>query len=106
MQQEIILNPTIDINDSLNDINHKIHISIKQRNARKSTTTIENLPQQINLDIFAKKMRQKFHCSGSVQKGDNGKYIKFSGDQRAAIKKFLMELGIANEENIVVHGWD
>lgn len=105
MQQDIILNPTIDINDSLTNDNHKIHIAIKQRNARKCTTTVENLPTQINPEIFAKKMRQKFHCSGSVQKGDNGKYIKFSGDKRSVIKDFLIETGIAKEENIVLHGY-
>lgn len=94
------MNPNI-----INVLSNKIHIHIKQRNQRKSTTTVENLPSELNLELLIKKMKQKFHCNGCVQKSVSGKYLQFSGDQRLVIKKYLIDNRIIEEENICVHGY-
>lgn len=104
-QETIIFDPTIDMISSISNMNNKIHIRIKQRNRRKNTTTIENLPVDMDLEPITKKMKQTFHCNASVHTTDEGKYIQLFGDQRSLAKKFLMDNKISEESNIIIHGY-
>jgi len=105
-ENDIIFDPTADIMNSISTQNNKIHIRIKQRNGRKSNTTVEKLPEKIDLAVLLKKMKKKFHCNGAVkQSPTEEKYIQLFGDQRLAIKKFLLEHSVVDETNVVVHGY-
>ena len=100
--------------DSLNTINtidqitrmNPIHIRNQQRNTRKSITLVEGLQETIDLQLLAKKIRLKTHSAGVVKTSNGKKYLQFSGDQRTTIKLLLIEFGIANEEQIILHGCD
>ena len=116
MQNEILF-PNIDDIDTLSqngqvkfpsiagNFSNKIHIGIKQRNARSSITSIENFPSTCDLVSILKKMKKTFHCSGSIQGQSSGKYIQLSGDQRLFVKKFLIDFSLADEDNIIIHGY-
>ena len=97
--------PAIDIVKSMNTSYSKVHIRIRQRTVRKSTTHIENLPSEVNLAEMLKRMKQTFHCNGSVKKTENDNYIELFGDQRIAAKNFLVEVYGMEEENVVIHGY-
>ncbi|XWV25188.1 mimivirus translation factor SUI1-like 2 [Tupanvirus deep ocean] len=105
MQDESSFDPILDLTNSLATTNDKVHVRIKQRNGKKSTTTIENLPKDLNIQLIAKKMRQTFHCNGAVQNTDDGNHIMLFGDQRLAVKNFLTSKKIVDEANISVHGY-
>lgn len=98
-------NPVSDMINDLTISKHKIHIGIKQRTTRSYITSVENLPDDFPLIYILKKMRKAFHCNGSIQEGTGGKFIQLTGDQRMAVKKFLIANELANEENIIVHGY-
>lgn len=83
----------------------KIHLRVMQRNARQRITTMSGLPEEFNLEKIAKILRQTLCCSGSIQENNDGKYLKFSGDQRYAIADFLVDQEIAEKSQIVIHGY-
>ena len=88
-----------------NQESNKIHIRIKQRNGRKSITTIENLPLDVDLTDLSKKMKKTFHCISTVVKSDNEKILQLSGDQRIVAKKFLVDNNIGTENSVITHGY-
>lgn len=104
MQNEIILSHDTEANDVINN-SGKVHLRIKQRNGRKSITTIEGLAVNINLQTLLKNMRQTFQCGGSIQEIENEKCIQLFGDQRMLAKKFLSDNFIIEESNIIIHGY-
>jgi translation initiation factor 1 len=105
MQTEFIFDPNIEISQSIN-ANNKVHIKIRQRNKRQSISIIENLPNDVDLIFLAKLMRQTLHCNAFVKNDENiGNYIQLTGDQRIAIKKILIDKSIAEEQNIIIHGY-
>lgn len=83
----------------------KVHLRVMQRNARQRITTMSGLPEEFDLKKINKSLKQSLCCSGSIQENDDGKYLKFSGDQRDAIAKFLVEQEIAEKDQIVIHGY-
>ncbi len=94
----------MDINNVFSDFileSNKIHIRIKQRNGRKSITTIDQLPKDIDPKDLLKKLKQKLQCGGSTVDENS---IQLFGDHRQSIKIFLIELGLC-ENNIVIHGY-
>lgn len=83
-----------------------VHIRMQQRNGKKCWTYVEGL-DQINkdskfLDNFAKVLKKKLNCAGTVKKPEN--VIQFQGDHRDKIKSFLIEQKIVEEEFIKMHG--
>ena len=99
---------SLDLNtdaESIQLAKDKVNIRIKQRNGRKSTTTIENLPSNLPIDKIVKAMRKGFHCSGCFHKNEDSYSIELSGDQRQLAKKLLTDVTDIEEENIVVHGY-
>ena len=105
MHNEITFTPIINSIRDISASNHKVHIGIKQRTTRSSITLVENLPNSFDLTILLKKMRKNFHCSGSIQSGQDGKIIQLSGDQRVFVKKFLINNSLIDEENVITHGY-
>lgn len=85
----------------------EIHIRIRQRNGKKTLTTIEGLADDLDLKKIAKAMRKTFQTSGAVIKTEShGEIIQFQGDQREKIKAFLVKYNIWEEPDppIKVHG--
>ncbi len=74
------------------------------RNGRKCITIIEGLAGDLNFERINKALKKSFQCNGSVATDDQaGKIIQLSGDHRTGVRAFLMESGIADDEEIVVH---
>jgi translation initiation factor 1 len=90
------------------EINNEIHIRVFQRKTRKYITTIEHLDQDLDFKKILKKMKDKFHCNGSIsyQKdtASKEKLIQLSGDKRNDIIEFLVTNNICKKEVIKVHG--
>lgn len=87
----------------------EIHIRLRQRNGRKTITTVEGLSSDLDLKKIVKYMRKSFFTSGAILKGDEEEEVlQFAGDQRENCREFLCKYKIW-EENvdppIRVHGF-
>ena len=87
----------------------KIHVRKQQRSPRKCITTIQGLDADLDLKAMNKAMRKAFSVSGSLfEDPEWGVVIQLQGDQRAAIKKWLISQKILTEaeadERLVLHG--
>ena len=76
-------------------VNDKIHIYVKQRNARKRLTFIkesEVLEKQIDKKALLKTLKKKLNCNGCIiEHEDMGECIQLQGDKRQEIKDYLMK---------------
>lgn len=81
--------------------NEEIHIRLFHRNARKTITTLEGLNKDLNFKKLLDHLKRKFNCNGAIKEN----IISFSGDQRENLTKFLIEEGIANQDQIKIHGY-
>ncbi|PRP87735.1 translation factor [Planoprotostelium fungivorum] len=81
-----------------------IHIRINQRTARKTLTTVQGLPKELNYDKVLKALKQKFCCNGTIIEHEElGKVIQLQGDQRKNCQEFLVEEGICKKGNVKIH---
>jgi translation initiation factor 1 len=104
-------NNTFNIQDDfLNDAlqKRKIHIRF-QKTGPRSITLIEGLDEDLDQHRIAKAMKKAFSCSASIQKDEDGnEVIQLQGDQRDAVKSWLVEQEILTEkeakERLVMHG--
>ncbi|KAJ1079046.1 hypothetical protein K5549_013349 [Capra hircus] len=72
-----------------------IHIIIQQRNGRKTLTTKP-----------VKALKKKFACIGTViEHPEYGEVIQIQRDQRKNICQFLVEIGLAKDHQLKVHGF-
>uniref|UniRef100_A0A8B9DUB5 Eukaryotic translation initiation factor 1 n=1 Tax=Anser cygnoides TaxID=8845 RepID=A0A8B9DUB5_ANSCY len=81
-----------------------IHIRIQQRNGRKTLTTVQGIAD----DYDKKKLLPgvKFACNGTViEHPEYGEVIQLQGDQRKNICQFLVEIGLAKDDQLKVHGF-
>jgi len=95
-----IYDPIKELNQEINQEACKIHIRVKQRNGKKSTTSIEGL--SANFQTTLQSLRKVLACNGSIQ---DSNVILLFGDQRIAIKKYLIDNNIAANADIIVHGY-
>ena len=88
-----------------------IHLYLIQRNARKSTTIIENYPHNDvkELTNVLSNFKKKLSCNGAVKEVkelniENG--IVLFGDQRQKVYQMLLDNKELNldESKIVIHG--
>lgn len=97
------------IDDDSDDelITTKIHLWLKQRNARKTITTIEGLNERLNLKLLASHLKKTLNCNGNVDvnKKTGCKVIRLTGDQREKVSQFLQRERIANDRDIIIHGY-
>ncbi len=86
--------------------NVTIHIRIKQRTKKKKTTLIEGLENVVDLKKFIKHLSKQLACGGAVTKDKDTDMtvLKFQGDHKDFIKKFLIDNEIVTSENIITHG--
>ena len=82
----------------------EIHIRIQQRNGRKYTTTIEGLPEGVDLKKFLQYLKKSYATNGAILSSEHGDVIQLQGDQRANVFKALTETNITKKEYIKVHG--
>lgn len=85
----------------------QVDIRVVQRKARKYITTCSGLPNELDYDKVLSALKSLHHCSGCIRvdKDTEGKVLQLTGDQREAIKSFLVEQGIVAAESIRVHGY-
>lgn len=63
-----------------------------ERNGRKTLTTIEGIPSKFDLKKILKVIKKKFACNGTIVNDEKaGDVIQLQGDQRIAIKEFLVD---------------
>ncbi|XP_036124368.1 eukaryotic translation initiation factor 1-like [Molossus molossus] len=83
-----------------------IHRRIQQRNGRKTLTTVQGIADDHNKKKLVKAFKKKFACSGTViEHPEYGEVIQLQGDQRKNIYQFLVEIGLAKEDQLKVHGF-
>jgi translation initiation factor 1 len=83
----------------------KVHIRMQQRNGRKCITTIQGLPNDLDIAKITRALKKTFQCNGSItQDAELGEVIQLSGDQRTNVRKFFIEEEVCYEDQIVLHG--
>ena len=85
----------------------KVHIRIQQRNGRKCITTVTGLSAKLDLKKIQKAIKKEHCCNGTVLKDEETgtEVLQFQGDQREAVKSFLIKEEIADKESVKVHGF-
>ncbi|XP_006833759.1 PREDICTED: eukaryotic translation initiation factor 1 [Chrysochloris asiatica] len=80
-----------------------IHIRIQQRNGRKTLTTVQGIADDYDKKKLVKAFKKKFACNGTViEHPEYGEVIQLQGDQRKNICQFLVEIGLAKDDQL---GW-
>ncbi|KAI9030529.1 translation initiation factor SUI1 [Hyaloraphidium curvatum] len=83
-----------------------IHIRIQQRNGRKTLTTIQGLPEELDQKRILKAFKKEFACNGTIVDDEElGECIQLQGDHRAKVQQFLISEGIATKEQVKLHGF-
>ncbi|XP_059231969.1 eukaryotic translation initiation factor 1-like [Mustela nigripes] len=84
-----------------------IHIRrIQQRNGRKTHTTVQGIADDYDKKKLVKAFKKKFACNGTViEHPEYGEVIQLQGDQRKNICQFLVEIGLAKDNQLKVHGF-
>jgi translation initiation factor 1 len=83
-----------------------IHIRIQQRNCRETLTTIQGIADDYNKKKLVKVFKNKFACNGSVvEHPDYGEVIQLQHDQHESICQFRVEIGLAKDHQLKVHGF-
>jgi translation initiation factor SUI1 len=63
-----------------------------ERNGRKTLTTIEGIPSKFDLKKILKVIKKQFACNGTIVNDEKaGDVIQLQGDQRNAVKDFLID---------------
>jgi translation initiation factor 1 len=82
-----------------------LDIRNQQRNNRKTITTVEGIPEKFSTLKLLRHWKQTFNTNGTVIKDkERGKIIQIQGDSRKEIAEFLYYEGIAERDEIKVHG--
>ncbi|KAK1341995.1 hypothetical protein QTO34_016748 [Cnephaeus nilssonii] len=82
-----------------------IHIRIHQRNSRKTLTTVQGIADVYDKKKLLKAFKKKFACNGSViEHPEYGEVIQPQGDQCKNICQFLVQIGLAKDDQLKVHG--
>ncbi|ORX87347.1 translation initiation factor SU [Basidiobolus meristosporus CBS 931.73] len=99
--------PFADIGDEENTApTGYIHIRIQQRNGRKTLTTIQGLPAELDQKRMLKAFKKDFACNGTIVEDEElGEVIQLQGDQRLKVATFLVQQGISKKESIKIHGF-
>lgn len=82
-----------------------IHIRVQQRNGRKCITTVQGLDKKLDLKKILKVLQKKQNCNGTVvDNAEHGQVIQLQGDQRDAVKTFLVDNEIVDAKKVKKHG--
>jgi translation initiation factor 1 (eIF-1/SUI1) len=88
---------------------YKINIRIEQRNSRKHTTSIEDIPEDFfdNKDLtklLLQELRKKLTSYAVVKKANSQRYIEVAGNCHGKIREVLKKYIDIKDENILIHG--
>ncbi|EHH15747.1 hypothetical protein EGK_01880, partial [Macaca mulatta] len=82
-----------------------IHIGIQQRNGRKTLTTVQAIADDYDKKKLVKASK-KLALNGTViEHPEYGEAIQLQDDQRKNICQLLVELGLAKDNQLKVHGF-
>ena len=80
----------------------KIHIRVQQQR-NKLITTIEGLPDYLDMARIARAMRKTLHCACKVIEAEA--VIQLQGNHTAVLKDWLLENEVIDKNaEVVVHG--
>ncbi|KAM5264650.1 eukaryotic translation initiation factor 1-like [Ctenodactylus gundi] len=84
-----------------------IHVRIQQRNGRKTLTTMQGIADDFDKKKLVKTFKKKVACNGTVieRRPEYGEVIQLQGDQRKNICQFLVETGLAKDDQLKAHGF-
>ena len=83
-----------------------LDIRIQQRNGRKTLTTVQGLPKELDPKKVLKVFKKEFACNGTiVDDEDLGEVIQLQGDHRAKVGQILVEEGICAKDGVQIHGF-
>ncbi|AMN83450.1 hypothetical protein D5b_00018 [Faustovirus] len=100
-----IFTSSIDIDEDQIQITN-VHIRVQQRRASSYITTASGLSSRLDHKLILKALKRTLHCNGSITKDpEHGPVIQLSGDQREALKTFLVDEGICEKNQIIMHGF-
>ncbi len=88
---------------------YKINIRIEQRNSRKHTTSIEDIPEDLfdNKDLtklLLQELRKKLTSYAVIKKANGQRYIEVAGNCHGKIREVLKKYIDIKDENILIHG--
>jgi translation initiation factor 1 len=83
-----------------------LDIRVQQRRGKKTITTVQGLPAQLDQKKILKAFKKIFACNGNIVDDEEmGEVIQLQGDHRDKICTFLVEEQISKAENIKIHGF-
>jgi len=82
-----------------------VHLRIQKRSGKKSLTTVQGLDKE-QANRVLKRLRKLLCCNGTVVADEKfGTVVQFQGDQREAVKAYLVQKNICTDKQIKVHGY-
>jgi len=83
---------------------NEIHIRKQNRKGRKWITTIENIPEEYDINDLLGNLKRKLSCNGSitVDPAKNRKIVQVQGNHGQFIREYLK--GLFNSHTIIFHG--
>ncbi|PVU88471.1 hypothetical protein BB561_005834 [Smittium simulii] len=98
--------PFADTGETDNQQSTYIHIRIQQRNGRKTITSLQGLPEELDQKRLLKAFKKVFACNGTIVEDDElGEVIQLQGDQRTNVRDFLIDEKISKKDMIKIHGF-
>jgi translation initiation factor 1 len=83
-----------------------LDIRIQQRNGRKTLTTVQGIPKEMDPFRILKALKKVFACNGTVVEDEVlGSVLQLQGDHRVKIQNFLIEENIATKDGVKIHGF-
>lgn len=81
---------------------------LHQRNGRKTLTTVEGLPKNIDPKKVLKAFKKDFACNGNIVESEEDateNVIQLQGDHRTKVASLLVSAGLCKKEDLQIHGF-
>ncbi len=83
-----------------------LDVRVQQRSGRKTLTTIQGLPKELDQKRVLKVFKKEFACNGNIVEDEEmGEVIQLQGDHRSKVAQILLEEGIVKKDDLQVHGF-
>ena len=82
-----------------------VSVRVQPRSGKKFITIIEGLDEELDHSLILKAMKKSFQCNGSTTVDPKfGEIIQLSGDKRVDVYEFIIEQGLCERDEVVLHG--
>jgi len=82
-----------------------VHLRIQKRSGKKSLTIVQGLSKE-QANHALKRLRKKLCCNGTVVTDETfGTVVQLQGDQREAVKAYLIQRNVVPANHLKVHGY-